>query len=84
MNLVPKLRKEKKVINIHQDELIDEYAWIKQKDWQSVLKDPSKLNKEVLKYINEENNYKSEKWKIFKMAWTVDAPTHQHDDALTC
>tara|TARA_B100000674_G_scaffold70462_1_gene48662 strand:- start:7175 stop:9244 length:2070 start_codon:yes stop_codon:yes gene_type:complete len=63
MNLVPKLRKEKKVINIHQDELIDEYAWIKQKDWQSVLKDPSKLNKEVLKYINEENNYKSEKLK---------------------
>ena len=63
MNLVPKLRKEKKVINIHQDELFDEYAWIKQKDWQSVLKDPSKLNKEVLKYINDENNYKSEKLK---------------------
>ena len=63
MNLVPKLRKEKKVVNIHQDVLIDEYAWIKQKDWQSVLKDPSKLNKEVLKYINEENNYKSEKLK---------------------
>ena len=63
MKLVPKLRKEKKVVNIHQDVLIDEYAWIKQKDWQSVLKDPSKLNKEVLKYINEENNYKSEKLK---------------------
>ena len=63
MNLVPKLRKEKKVINIHHDVLIDEYAWIKQNDWQSVLKDPSKLNKEVLKYINEENNYKSEKLK---------------------
>ena len=53
MKLVPKLRKEKKVINIHQDVLIDEYAWIKQKDWQSVLKDQSKLNKEVLNYINE-------------------------------
>ena len=63
MTLVPKLRKEKKVVNIHQDELIDEYAWIKQKDWQSVLKDPSKLNNEVLKYLNEENNYKSEKLK---------------------
>ena len=63
MKLVPKLRKEKKVVNIHQDVLIDEYAWIKQKDWLSVLKDPSKLNKEVLKYINEENNYKSEKLK---------------------
>ncbi|MAK12781.1 MAG: S9 family peptidase [Candidatus Pelagibacter sp.] len=63
MNLVPKLRKEKKVTNIHQDELIDEYAWIKQEDWQSVLKDPSKLNKEVLEYINNENNYKSVKFR---------------------
>ena len=53
MKLVPKLRKEKKVINLHGDELIDDYAWIKQKDWQSVLKDHSKLNGEVLKYNKE-------------------------------
>ena len=59
MNLVPKLRKEKKVINIHNDELHDDYAWIKQKDWQTVLKDPTKLNDEVLKYINEENEFKT-------------------------
>ena len=63
MKLVPKLRKEKKVINIHGEELIDDYAWIKQKDWQTVLKNPSKLNKEVLKYIEDENNYKSEQLK---------------------
>jgi oligopeptidase B len=63
MKLVPKLRKEKKVINLHDDELIDDYAWIKQKDWQSVLKDPSKLNEEVLKYIKEENDYKSDQLK---------------------
>ena len=63
MKLVPKLRKEKKVINLHGDELTDDYAWIKQKDWQSVLKDPSKLNEEVLKYIKEENNYKSDQLK---------------------
>jgi len=63
MKLVPKLRKEKKVINLHGDELIDDYAWIKQKDWQTVLKDPSKLNGEVLKYIEEENLYKSDQLK---------------------
>jgi len=63
MKLVPKLRKEKKVINLHDDELIDDYAWIKQKDWQSVLKDPLKLNEEVLKYIKEENDYKSDQLK---------------------
>ena len=61
MNLVPKLRKEKKVINIHEDELYDDYAWIKQKDWQAVLKDPSKLNREVLKYIEDENKFKDSK-----------------------
>ena len=63
MNLVPKLRKEKKVINIHNDKLYDDYAWIKQKDWQTVLKDPSKLNDEVLKYINEENEFKTNELK---------------------
>ena len=63
MKLIPKLRKEKKVTKIHDDELIDDYAWIKQKDWQTVLKDPLKLNKEVLKYIKDENNYKSEQIK---------------------
>ena len=63
MKLVPKLRKEKKVINIHGEELVDDYAWIKQQDWQTVLKNPSKLNKEVLKYIEDENNYKSEQLK---------------------
>ena len=31
MKLVPKLRKEKKVVNIHHDVLIDEYAWINKK-----------------------------------------------------
>ena len=58
MKQVPKLRKEKKVINIHDSELVDDYAWIKQKDWQVVLKDPSKLNSEVLNYIKEENLHK--------------------------
>ena len=27
MEQVPKLRKEKKVINIHDNELVDDYAW---------------------------------------------------------
>ena len=48
MKLVPKLRKEKKVINIHGEELVDDYAWIKQKDWQTVLKNPSKLTDDLI------------------------------------
>ena len=58
MKLVPKLRKEKKVVNIHQDVLIDEYAWIKQKDWQSVLKDPSIRFCQcyIIQYSEQQNN----------------------------
>ena len=66
MTLVPKLRKEKKTIQLHGHELVDEYSWIKQEDWQVVLKDPSKLNTEVLKYIEAENSFKDESLKDLK------------------
>jgi oligopeptidase B len=66
MTLVPKLRKEKKTIQLHGHELVDEYSWIKQEDWQEVLKDPSKLNTEVLKYIEAENSFKDESLKDLK------------------
>ena len=31
---IPKLRKETNVTKIHEEHLIDDYAWIKQKNWQ--------------------------------------------------
>ncbi len=73
MKSIPDLRKEKKIIKIHGEELIDEYAWIKQNNWQEVLNDPGLLNKEVQDYLKNENTYvesafshlKSFKKKIF-------------------
>ncbi|MDB0036245.1 S9 family peptidase [Pelagibacteraceae bacterium] len=56
-NTIPKLRKETKVIKIHNDELNDDYAWIKQDNWQEVLQKPQVLNSEVLNYLNEENKF---------------------------
>ena len=56
-NTIPKLRKETKVIKIHSDELNDDYAWIKQDNWQEVLQKPQVLNSEVLNYLNEENKF---------------------------
>ena len=56
-NTTPKLRKETKVIKIHSDELNDDYAWIKQDNWQEVLQKPQVLNSEVLNYLNEENKF---------------------------
>ena len=57
-SLVPKLNKVSKIIKIHNEELIDNYSWIKQKNWKEVILDPKKLNTEVKKYLDEENLYK--------------------------
>ena len=56
--LAPKLNKISKIIKIHNEELIDNYSWIKQKDWKEVILDPKKLNAEVKKYLDEENLFK--------------------------
>ena len=56
-NTTPKLRKETKVIKIHTHELTDDYAWIKQDNWQEVLQKPEVLNPEVLNYLKEENKF---------------------------
>ena len=63
MITIPKLRKETNSIKIHNEDLPDNYAWIKQKNWQEVLKDPKKLNGEVANYLTEENAFVKERLK---------------------
>ena len=63
MITIPKLRKETNSIKIHNEDLPDNYAWIKQKNWQEVLKDPKKLNDEVANYLTEENAFVKEQLK---------------------
>ncbi|MBF96938.1 MAG: peptidase S9 [Pelagibacterales bacterium] len=53
----PKLKRKKKIIKTHNNTVVDYYSWVHQKDILKVLSDPSKLNKEVKKYLEEENNY---------------------------
>ena len=57
MTTIPKLRKETKSIKVHGHELHDDYAWIKQDNWQEVLKNPAKLNTEVQNYLYQENDF---------------------------
>ena len=57
MTTIPKLRKETKSIKVHGQELRDDYAWIKQDNWQEVLKNPAKLNTEVQNYLYQENDF---------------------------
>jgi oligopeptidase B len=60
---VPKINKILNTVKIHNEELIDNYSWIKQKDWKEVILNPSKLNAEVKKYLDEENLFKENQLK---------------------
>ena len=63
---VPKINKILNTVKIHNEELIDNYSWIKQKNWKEVILDPNKLNTPVKKYLDEENLFKEEQLKDIK------------------
>jgi len=60
---VPKINKILSTVKIHNEELIDNYSWIKQKDWKEVILNPNKLNAQVKKYLDEENLFKENQLK---------------------
>ncbi len=53
----PILKKKRSVKIIHGRKLIDYYSWVHQENILDVLSDASLLNKEVKKYLIEENKY---------------------------
>ena len=63
---IPKINKILNTVKIHNEELIDNYSWIKQKNWKEVILDPNKLNTPVKKYLDEENLFKEEQLKDIK------------------
>jgi len=54
---VPHLRKKPEIKSCHNTTWEDNYSWIHQKNILEVLKDKNKLDPEVKKYLNEENEY---------------------------
>jgi len=54
---VPYLKKKPETKSCHNFEWQDDYSWIHQNNILEVLKDKSKLDPEVKKYLEEENNY---------------------------
>jgi oligopeptidase B len=42
---------------VHGVTIVDDYAWLKDKDWQEVLRDPSVLNADIRGYLEAENEY---------------------------
>ena len=41
----------------HHIAILDDYAWLKDANWQEVLRDPSILNADIRKYLEAENEY---------------------------
>src|ERR1700735_4512895 len=37
--------------------VVDDYAWLKDENWQEVLRDPSVLNADIRSYLEAENAY---------------------------
>ena len=53
----PALRKSLEIKECHKFKWEDYYSWVHQKDILDVLRDSSKLNSEVRKYLEDENKY---------------------------
>ena len=54
---VPYLKKKSEIKSCHNIEWEDNYSWIHQKNILEVLRDKSKLDPQVKKYLDEENLY---------------------------
>ena len=54
---IPYLKKKPELKSCHNVTWEDNYSWIHQKNILEVLKDKSKLDPEVKKYLDQENSY---------------------------
>ncbi len=52
--IAPKRRFER---TIHGTVVVDDYAWLKDENWQQVLRDPSILNADIRAFLETENRY---------------------------
>ena len=59
----PKLKQKLEIKKYHGYEIKDEFSWVHQKNILEVLRDGSKLNPEVRKYLENENDYTKFKMK---------------------
>ena len=47
-------------ITLHNSTRVDQYAWLRDANWQAVMQDPSVLNKNIRSYLEQENAYTKE------------------------
>ena len=56
-SIIPKANKQPKTIDQLGRSRVDNYAWLKDKNWQEVMREPSKLDPEIRNHLNAENEY---------------------------
>lgn len=58
MTIKPPIAEKKPVnITLHNDTRTDNYAWLRDSNWQAVMQDPSKLGADIRTYLQAENDY---------------------------
>ena len=62
---IPQLRKEEEEKTCHGYTWYDNYSWVHQDNCLEILRDKSKLNPEVRKYLEEENIYTQKNMKDY-------------------
>ena len=67
--MIPRLRKQPEKKSCHGYNWVDDYSWVHQDNCLEILRDTSKVNPEVRKYIESENAYTKD-----KMADTEEIP----------
>ena len=55
--MIPRLRKQPEKKSCHGYNWVDDYSWVHQDNCLEILRDTSKVNPEVRKYIESENAY---------------------------
>ncbi len=53
----PTAEKRPRTFSVHGVSLTDDYAWLKDENWQQVLRDPSVLSADIRRYLEAENTY---------------------------
>ena len=53
----PSATKKPKTFTLHGHKRLDNYAWLKDPNWQQVILEPDQLSSEIRKYLKAENSY---------------------------
>lgn len=56
----PRPQKRPVTKTIHGHALQDDYAWLRADNWQEVMREPSKLDEEIRRYLEDENKHTTE------------------------